>query len=403
MASTLLRHKSPLNLTLNPRKTLISPRFCSNSSDNNDNNNNNNNNNNNGGKNPPNFAAYFANMKPKLNPQSPPSSVASSVDEIRRNLSDFRSRTPPPPPPLSNSALNSRFSPASSKAGEMPLEKIQESLRKMRENSPQTVNAPFSLRNYRESFRTGPAATTGGKVGEGVIGGSLPMSMFGREKQGRESGGGVGGDGEEKYSLVKWYSHDELGRKLKELRPRAGAGAGVNDGGFSLSELRERLRKLREEEEERITASTKAGPTRIALQSALLNLQKDNRIQKAPKLDFLSEKTYPPKEHLIEKYFHPDNMSAAEKLKIKLKKVRDEFKLSESDCGSTRVQIAQLTTEIHHLSSVLHKKDKHSRRGLQAKVQQRKKLLKYLRRTDWDSYCFVLSKLGLRDNPDYKN
>lgn len=47
--------------------------------------------------------------------------------------------------------------------------------------------------------------------------------------------------------------------------------------------------------------------------------------------------------------------------------------------------------------------DKHSRKGLQDMVQRRKKLLKYLRRTDWDSYSFVLSKLGLRDNPDYKN
>lgn len=47
--------------------------------------------------------------------------------------------------------------------------------------------------------------------------------------------------------------------------------------------------------------------------------------------------------------------------------------------------------------------DKHSRKGLQAMVQRRKKLLKYLRRTDWDSYCLVLSKLGLRDNPNYKN
>lgn len=35
-------------------------------------------------------------------------------------------------------------------------------------------------------------------------------------------------------------------------------------------------------------------------------------------------------------------------------------------------------------------------------VQRRKKLLKYLRRTDWDSYCIVLSKLGLRDIPEYK-
>lgn len=35
-------------------------------------------------------------------------------------------------------------------------------------------------------------------------------------------------------------------------------------------------------------------------------------------------------------------------------------------------------------------------------VQRRKKLLKYLRRTDWDSYCYILSELGLRDVPEYK-
>ncbi|KAG2313681.1 hypothetical protein Bca52824_025238 [Brassica carinata] len=64
--------------------------------------------------------------------------------------------------------------------------------------------------------------------------------------------------------------------------------------------------------------------------------------------------------------------------------------------------LAQLTTKIKHLSSVLHKKDKHSRKGLIAMVHRRKKLLKYMRRTDWDSYCLSLSKLGLRDNPDYK-
>lgn len=46
--------------------------------------------------------------------------------------------------------------------------------------------------------------------------------------------------------------------------------------------------------------------------------------------------------------------------------------------------------------------DKHSRKGLQDMVQRRKKYLKYLRRTDWDSYCLVLSKLGLRDTPEYK-
>ncbi|CAA7034776.1 unnamed protein product [Microthlaspi erraticum] len=98
-----------------------------------------------------------------------------------------------------------------------------------------------------------------------------------------------------------------------------------------------------------------------------------------------------------------DNMSCGEKMKIKLAEVREEFKMSESDCGSSRVQVAQLTTKIKHLSSLLHKKDKQSRRGLIAMVQRRKKLLKYMRRTDWDSFCLSLSKLGLRDNPHYKS
>ncbi|KAI9107425.1 hypothetical protein K1719_021462 [Acacia pycnantha] len=139
--------------------------------------------------------------------------------------------------------------------------------------------------------------------------------------------------------------------------------------------------------------------------------ESDNKERKTTlqRLDILSElgrtpsfMLQPPKEHLVEKYFHPDNMSSEEKLKIELARVRDEFKMSESDCGSFRVQVAQLTTKIKHLSSVLHKKDKHSRKGLIAMVQKRKRLLKYLRRTDWDSYCFVISKLGLRDNPDTK-
>ena len=45
-----------------------------------------------------------------------------------------------------------------------------------------------------------------------------------------------------------------------------------------------------------------------------------------------------------------------------------------------------------------HRKDFSSRRGLQAMLNQRKSLLQYLRRKDFDSYAIVLSRLGLRDN-----
>ncbi|GJR49248.1 Rho GTPase-activating protein gacU [Tanacetum coccineum] len=93
----------------------------------------------------------------------------------------------------------------------------------------------------------------------------------------------------------------------------------------------------------------------------------------------------------------PETLSSSVKLLID-RFVRLKLDRKENDCNL----VAQLTTKIKHLASVLHKKDKHSRKGLQAMVQKRKKLLKYLRRTDWDSYCFCLSELGLRDSADYK-
>ena len=46
----------------------------------------------------------------------------------------------------------------------------------------------------------------------------------------------------------------------------------------------------------------------------------------------------------------------------------------------------------------IHRKDYHSRRGLQAMLNQRRSLLEYLRRKDFDSYAIVLSRLGLKDN-----
>ncbi|KFK36087.1 hypothetical protein AALP_AA4G075700 [Arabis alpina] len=96
-------------------------------------------------------------------------------------------------------------------------------------------------------------------------------------------------------------------------------------------------------------------------------------------------------------YKKEDNLSPVEKMRTEVTKLREEVKISESDCGSSSVQVVQLTSQIKHVSSSLHRKDKQSRRGLVGMVQKRKKLLKYLKRTDSDSYHLVLSKLGLRD------
>jgi len=219
----------------------------------------------------------------------------------------------------------------------------------------------------------------------------------------------VGAGKEEKDStiaLLRHYSHEELGKRLAELRPAVAAKDGKE--WFSLKELQGRIAKLAELEKQENQVSGYRTEIKNCLELLNNKQEKPTLSVNIPSLlnlggqltlDYMNR---PPQEELLEKYFHPDHMSSEEKMKLELQRVRDEFKMSENDCGSARVQIAQLTLKIKHLSAVLHKKDKHSRKGLQEMVQKRKKYLKYLRRTDWDSYCLVLSKLGLRDVPEYK-
>ena len=75
-----------------------------------------------------------------------------------------------------------------------------------------------------------------------------------------------------------------------------------------------------------------------------------------------------------------------------------EHKLHDTDTGSPEVQIALLTTRINHLNDHLqnHKKDHHSRRGLLMLVGQRRRLLRYLERTDLERYRSLVADLGLR-------
>ncbi len=75
-----------------------------------------------------------------------------------------------------------------------------------------------------------------------------------------------------------------------------------------------------------------------------------------------------------------------------------EFKRSETDTGSCEVQVALLTERIKHLTEHMkaQKKDYHSRRGLNVLVSQRSRLLRYLRREDFERYRALIEKLGLR-------
>ena len=69
-----------------------------------------------------------------------------------------------------------------------------------------------------------------------------------------------------------------------------------------------------------------------------------------------------------------------------------------NDTGSPEVQVALLTARINELTPHFkeHLKDHHGRRGLLKLVNQRKRLLSYLRDKDAERYTALIAKLGLR-------
>lgn len=71
---------------------------------------------------------------------------------------------------------------------------------------------------------------------------------------------------------------------------------------------------------------------------------------------------------------------------------------SEKDVGSPEVQVAILTERIKEVTKHTqeNKHDYMAKRGLMQMVGQRKKLLKYLERTDFDLYKKTIAELGLR-------
>ena len=75
-----------------------------------------------------------------------------------------------------------------------------------------------------------------------------------------------------------------------------------------------------------------------------------------------------------------------------------EYATTASDTGSPEVQVALLTERINNLTEhqKVHAKDFHSRRGLLMMVEQRRSLLKYLKRKEQSRYERLIARLGLR-------
>jgi small subunit ribosomal protein S15 len=75
-----------------------------------------------------------------------------------------------------------------------------------------------------------------------------------------------------------------------------------------------------------------------------------------------------------------------------------DYRRAEGDTGSPEVQVALLSANINKLQGHFkgHAKDHHSRRGLIRMVNQRRKLLDYLKRKDAARYADLIQRLGLR-------
>jgi small subunit ribosomal protein S15 len=80
------------------------------------------------------------------------------------------------------------------------------------------------------------------------------------------------------------------------------------------------------------------------------------------------------------------------------KAIMAEYATVEADTGSPEVQVAMLSKRIADLTEHLktHKHDHHTRRGLLGLVGRRRRLLKYLEKTDINRYRSLIERLGLR-------
>ena len=88
-------------------------------------------------------------------------------------------------------------------------------------------------------------------------------------------------------------------------------------------------------------------------------------------------------------------MSITKKVK---KDLISKFAINDKDTGSSEVQIAVQTERINNLIEHFknHKHDNHSKRGLVALVNNRKKLLSYLSKKDNEKYMKLIKELNIR-------
>lgn len=207
--------------------------------------------------------------------QHPTPSRPESLEEIRKQLSEFRRTVPPPPSPPSfqkvyqhNDLANNDNTGSPRNAAKISLDRIRESLRGITDRGNASASGRdgpgfsggdrMSLSRFTETLRLKPEeadkAASRKSAGEGGKGDVLPWSIFGKEiKEKNEAKAGKQNEILEKTKFLRSYEYEELGEKLRMLRNADDEGM----KGFSLEELNERLVRLKEMEAKEMESRSK--------------------------------------------------------------------------------------------------------------------------------------------------
>jgi len=92
--------------------------------------------------------------------------------------------------------------------------------------------------------------------------------------------------------------------------------------------------------------------------------------------------------------------STREILSAKIQNLIKKYGRKPHDTGSPEVQVACLTARLHGYDRHLieHRRDINSRRGFRAIWMRRRKLLKYLRKTKYETYAFIMKEFNLKES-----
>ncbi|KAF8698058.1 hypothetical protein HU200_035570 [Digitaria exilis] len=243
---------------------------------------------------------------------NPASASASSPrnDDLRHKLRHF-----PRPPPSTPTTPNPS---APSSPGPSFIDLFATTPHAPNRHSPSATSLDYAT--LRDSLsKSGPAA--GGLPFPGARKFDLKTSLSQLQGRGLKSGAGS-------ILVQREYSYDELGKRLGDLRP-AGAGKDGKEW-FSLEELSARVGRLREMEKEERERATLPGKSTEKLRAMLLEHSVQTQDQKktggvlsvAALMGFGGQTVQgKPQEELMERYFHPDHMSSAEKMKLELQRL----------------------------------------------------------------------------------